>query len=126
MIVLRRKQFGLFSFNNFKQAFTGKSTAGRAAVNTQRQNLAKTKMEADPNLSATEARRQANQEIKMEKDLTGAQRWGAFGKGVGNTALLAGGTAIGAGALGLGAVNSMGSSSFDALKGNMGSNSEGY
>lgn len=124
MIVLRRKQFAWF--NNWAAGLTGRSAAGRAAVNTQRKNYAAELMKGNSELSAAEAMKKANEQYKMTRDLTAGQQFGHLTKAVGNTALLAGGTAVGAGALGLGAVNSMGSNSFDALKGNMGSNSEGY
>lgn len=123
MIVLRRKQF---AFSNFLSAFTGISKQARAGVMAQRQSWANRLIE-EQGMNAQEAMKQAANKYKLTRDMTLSQQAGAAAKGLGNTALLAGGTALGAGALGVGAVNSMNGGVGKAVTGGMGDeNSHGY
>ena len=136
MIVLRRKQFGMFfntgrplaGLKNYFQGQGFRSMSKGSAAKYHNDWGAKVKELEAGGMSSTEAAKQASQSVQKKDylDLNAAQTLKQGAKGLGNTALIAGGTALGAGALGLGAVNSMGASGFDALKGDMGSNSEGY
>lgn len=124
MIVLRRKQF---AFGNFLSAWSGVSKQARAGVMSQRQSWTNRLID-EQGMNAQKAMKQAADKYKLTKDMTLSQRAGAAAKGLGNTALLAGGTALGAGALGVGAINSMTGGVGKAVTGGMGdeNNSSGY
>lgn len=127
MIVLRRKQFAnIFNMGgNIRQAFSRYKPGGKTAYNTALTEAKNKHITAGK--TDTEAMNLAKQEVNKTDYYQGAGEQVKAGmKAVGGLGIYAGGAAIGAGALGLGAVNSMGAGSFDALKGNMGGNSEGY
>lgn len=137
MIVLRRKQFGMFfnsgrSVAGLKNWFQGRgfrSMSKESATKFHNDWATKAKEFESNGMSSTQAAKQADQLVQKKDylDLNATQTLKQTAKGLGNTALIAGGTAVGAGALGIGAVNSMTGGVGKAVTGGMGDeNSHGY